>query len=1042
MKRRHEGNAENITSILRGADDLAFLQEAEHKNPGVVSDTRNMSTGATVIYLAVSWGKLDVLNWYIRQGYPLHRRTRQGETLLHAAAKNGHVEVLRRLLEVMPQSFGCITSEGYTMLQLALFRNERGVVQCIANEWPSLKARFPNLRLHAGRLRAQASTVPSLTQTPLSSHSAQSFSSPSSRFPPPPALYALSWHSSSPHSSYPSRSSHSSHSSCVPSSRQLYYASFASETELAILQGCFSIVPRLLEERPQSLVHLMPHIVTAFRQRNVISEELVAFLQPYKNTLLLSHELVIHLLADDAYADIVVDQCRMDINFSNHLLKNWLLYVDVSPATAKKLVQENLISPSALYRFWHDIKLSHITNLRPQGSCSSRTQTLDALLPRNMLLPLPLRDALQDIGLQPLKFLDAVYLLVRTVIGGDLAQLQQILEDHAALGDLHDQESCFLQCHRKTARISLQMAICRKQRDQAILLLDHRCYMHFLFEPFELDQKNQNQNHHQQSLRELQFVLEALPERVMDLCACGWDILSDVYNRWVLAREPPQPPERREAVDLDLEQMFRRLVDEPRYETWRTSVVCDALDREDALALEILNNRQQPLTSFASGDVLKGRTFTHTVLALLVERQFDDLLLLCVRDSAIPDLLYALICIAADDGLIARVLEWQVGGAAVGVNRVVNEDVGVSADVNEDVNEDADVDVKEDVKEEVDENGDEGEVVDLDDKSIRELVRRERWSTLQLVENLARKQGRGRRLRLLRLFSMPDAEKFEGDIEDKQVREVIAREIRIVLEIAFQTPSSNISKRLAFEVGFSGSQDLVAFCALLHVRLPRPQSKSVLVSLVSGIAANLTNANALLNVLLQSVSVAKAPLASDTFQTIMNVLWYSSDFRPDLCAAVMDRSNTEDWQHFYPLRKIGCLGFGTCRCSTRWLAWQQLCMARGFDALQAHWYIILVLATRTAPCVSTIVNVLLGHCAKYMANQSIPDPSIIDRILQYRWTSVFCDLLVHLNMTWSNQTHLDLRYAPILVGLLQRCLLPMPDTVVLVIGEFLCLEWW
>lgn len=116
-------------SILSGAPD-ALLQSAY------------CTSGCSVLHYAAGYNQLAIVDYLVRdRGFdnvniavPKRYRKAQGRTPLHYAARNGHVTMVRHLVETYGANENAFAKHNVTPLQLAVWRNQVSVAQYLVME--------------------------------------------------------------------------------------------------------------------------------------------------------------------------------------------------------------------------------------------------------------------------------------------------------------------------------------------------------------------------------------------------------------------------------------------------------------------------------------------------------------------------------------------------------------------------------------------------------------------------------------------------------------------------------------------------------------------------------------------------------------------------------------------------------------------------------------------------------------------------------------------------------------------------------------------
>jgi ankyrin repeat protein len=82
--------------------------------------------GEDSIYLAAARGDMDSVGGYIRGGFKVNTPDEEGMTVMHHAAKGGHVYLLEMLLEEFSADPFVQDNQGRTPMQVALDNNQMG----------------------------------------------------------------------------------------------------------------------------------------------------------------------------------------------------------------------------------------------------------------------------------------------------------------------------------------------------------------------------------------------------------------------------------------------------------------------------------------------------------------------------------------------------------------------------------------------------------------------------------------------------------------------------------------------------------------------------------------------------------------------------------------------------------------------------------------------------------------------------------------------------------------------------------------------------
>lgn len=91
--RRHDPRADTLRQAIRH-DPIATAQGLIAEAGTEVLDGEHR----TLLYHAVSFGRLDLVDWLLAQGAQVNHQDRSGETALHVAARNGRAGLVEMLL--------------------------------------------------------------------------------------------------------------------------------------------------------------------------------------------------------------------------------------------------------------------------------------------------------------------------------------------------------------------------------------------------------------------------------------------------------------------------------------------------------------------------------------------------------------------------------------------------------------------------------------------------------------------------------------------------------------------------------------------------------------------------------------------------------------------------------------------------------------------------------------------------------------------------------------------------------------------------------
>jgi ankyrin repeat protein len=108
-----------------------YLNNFMNRLPDIGADTKAVtSDGWTLLHIAARNGHLGVTNRLLEAGADAKAVARNGVTALHVAARNGHLEVTNRLLKAGADA-KTVTSDEWTALHVAAQNGHPGVVNLL-----------------------------------------------------------------------------------------------------------------------------------------------------------------------------------------------------------------------------------------------------------------------------------------------------------------------------------------------------------------------------------------------------------------------------------------------------------------------------------------------------------------------------------------------------------------------------------------------------------------------------------------------------------------------------------------------------------------------------------------------------------------------------------------------------------------------------------------------------------------------------------------------------------------------------------------------